>query len=96
VRKPTLFECKVFIEFFQVDDVWEAKRESLENICNQYGFNDDTNCGQLYCYATDTIYENLESRIKYFTRQLKEAKFKVEGCVIKAVIYNSNIHGELK
>ena len=96
MRKPILFECRIFIPFFRVDGDWDRKYKLLSELCDQYGFTDDNICGEKFCFTNYTVYESLESRILFFSKRLKEAGFEVLRCIIKAIVYDSIIHEEIK
>ncbi len=100
MNKPSNFKFKVHIEYISCINkenysVFSERYTLLENLCNQYGFTVDSECGNMFCFGYDNIYENIQSRAIFFLRAIKKEKFIVFSYKIKCTIFDSKIHGEL-
>lgn len=90
IQKPINFECKILFKF-TIDD---NKNNLIRSICDQYGFMMDYDCVNEFL-GSDSIYENLESRMIFILRRLKEEKITIIYYKITATLFNSKIHGDL-
>lgn len=92
MHKPGNFEAKIFTEFRSVND---KSFELGEDIGEPYGFTTDYDCGEKFYVGRDSIYENLEARVIFLLKRLKEENFKIDRYIITATVYDSNINGYL-